>query len=83
MFVCLSLFSLLFIYFVYLYLEKSPSPFSLTSLGTLPYMEERVRPVQCAVLQNKVLLLDYDGSLHISTDLHSWTTTGAPYDARP
>ncbi len=36
-------------------------------------------PVQCAVLQNKVLLLDYDDRLHISTDLHSWTTTRAPY----
>ncbi len=35
---------------------------------------------QCAVLQNKVLLLDYyDNILHISTDLHSWTTTPVPY----
>ncbi len=37
-------------------------------------------PLQCAVLQNKVLLLDYyDGRLHISTDLHSWTTSPVPY----
>ncbi len=36
--------------------------------------------VQCAVLQNTVLLLDdRNDRLHISTDLHSWTTTRAPY----
>ncbi len=27
-----------------------------------------------------IILDDYDDRLHISTDLHSWTTTGAPYD---
>ncbi len=36
-------------------------------------------PLRCAVLNNKVLLLDID-RLHISTDLHSWTTTSAPYN---
>ncbi len=39
-------------------------------------------PEQCAVLQNTVILLDsyrYD-RLHVSTDLHSWTTTRAPYE---
>ncbi len=38
-------------------------------------------PVQCAVLQNKVIVMDCDyRTLHISTDLHSWTTTSAPYE---
>ncbi len=38
-------------------------------------------PVQCAVLHNKVLVMDGDDlTLHISTDLHSWTTTRAPYE---
>ncbi len=37
-------------------------------------------PVQCAVLDNKVLVMHHDyHTLHISTDLHSWTTTLAPY----
>ncbi len=38
-------------------------------------------PDQCAVLQNTVIILDSYGRLHISTDLHSWTTTRAPYIA--
>ncbi len=37
-------------------------------------------PDQCAVLQNTVIILDGYGRLHISTDLHSWTTTRAPYE---
>ncbi len=37
-------------------------------------------PVQCAVLHDKVIVMhDDDHTLHISTDLHSWTTTRAPY----
>ncbi len=37
-------------------------------------------PAQCAVVQNKVIVMDNDYyTLHISTDLHSWTTTRAPY----
>ncbi len=36
-------------------------------------------PDQCAVLQNTVIILDLYRRLHISTDLHSWTTTSAPY----
>ncbi len=38
-------------------------------------------PDQCAVLQDTIIILEsYNGRLHISTDLHSWTTTDAPYE---
>ncbi len=38
-------------------------------------------PVQCAVLHNKVIVMHRDyRTLHISTDLHLWTTTSAPYE---
>ncbi len=40
-----------------------------------------VAPTQCAVLQDTIIILDgYGRLLHISTDLHSWTTTRAPYE---
>ncbi len=42
---------------------------------------KNVEPVQCAVLKNKVLVMHENyRTLHISTDLHSWTTTHAPYE---